>query len=348
MIGKLESGGGIHGPSFYDVISPANLLQAWEEFKRGKRSKIDVAKFGLNLEDNLFDLHQRLTNGSWKPDPYTVFSVYDPKLRKIHKATVKDRVLYQAVYRKLYPLFDPGFIFQSYSSREFKGTHRGMKSLEKSIRKITSNSTIRGYVLKCDVRKFFDSIDHTVLFRLISRKINDSNLLILIGKIIASFKLSPGKGLPLGNVTSQLFANIYMNELDQYVKRKLKIKHYARYCDDFGIVSDSLEKIVCYVKNIKQFCEAELLLHIHPKKIIIRKIHNGIDFLGYVLLPHRRTLRTRTKIRMFKKLNKLKESVDSGKIEKEFLEQSVQSYLGVISHCKNEKIVEQIERIFWD
>ncbi len=302
----------------------------------------------MNLENNLFDLHHRLVSGTWKPDPYEAFFVHDPKLRKIHKATVRDRVLYQAVYRALYQIFDSGFIHYSFSSRNRKGTHAGMMALEHYIRKVSNNYRQSGYVLKCDIRKFFDSIDQDILLGLIRKKITDTDLILLIQKIIVSFSTVPGKGLPLGNVTSQLFANIYMNELDQYVKRELKAKYYVRYCDDFAIVSDSIQYLEKCIEDMKCFCTTKLLLDLHPHKIVLRKIHQGMDFLGYVMLPHRRVLRTHTKVRLLKKLTDLKTAVEKRTAEQEFLEQSVQSYLGMLSHCKGEKIKTQIERVFWD
>jgi len=302
----------------------------------------------MNLEDNLFDLHRLLVSEKWHADPYKKFFTYDPKLRTIHKASVRDRVFYQAVYRALYQVFDPSFIFHSYSSRNFKGTHAGILSLEKYIRKVTKNHTRSAHVLKCDIKKFFDSVDHKILLNLVERKITDSKLLSLINLIIDSFETSTGKGLPLGNVTSQIFSNIYLDELDQFVKHELKAKNYIRYCDDFVIVSGSREYLECCVIKLKEFCKRELILDIHPNKIIFRKTHQGVDFLGYVMLPHRRILRTKTKNRMLRKLNNLKTSFDKGLIAKEYLEQVIQSYIGLLSHCKGENVIQQIEQIFWD
>ena len=348
MIGNVVSGGGRHDCNFYDVISTENLLCAWKEFSKGKRLKEDVALFEMNLENNLFDLHRALASGQWRPDPYEVFFVHDPKLRKIHKATVKDRVLYQAVYRSLYQIFDSGFIFHSFSSRNHKGTHRGTLAMEKYIRNVSKNYTNSGYVLKCDIRKFFDSIDHNVLFDLIKEKVTDESILLLVRQIIDSFSTTSGKGLPLGNVTSQLFANVYMNELVQYVKRVLKTRCYVRYCDDFGIVAESKEYLEDCAEKMKLFCKNKLLLDIHPRKISINKISQGVDFLGYILLPHRRVLRTHTKIRLLKKISNFETVLEGEIIKQKLLEQSVQSYLGVLSHCKGEKIATQIERLFYD
>ena len=285
---------------------------------------------------------------NWKPNPYEKFFTYDPEPRIIHKAIVRDRVLYQAVYQVLYQIFDPNFIFHSYSSRNYKGTYAGILSTEKQIRKLTRNYTNRAYILKCDVRKFFNSVDHQILLGLIQKKITDTKLYFLIKLIIYSFETLPGKGLPLGNVTSQIFSNIYLNELDQYVKQSLKVRNYIRYCDDFIIVSSSRNYLEDCVEKIKEFCKKRLLLDLHPNKIIFRTSNQGVDFLGYVILPHRRVLRTKTKNRLLRKLNDLKISFEKGLIKKEYLEQVAQSYLGLLSHCKGENITQQIERIFWD
>jgi len=239
-MGKVVSGG-IHSENFYDVISINDLFYAWKTFRKGKRSKSEVAVFELNLEENIFTLHEALVSGKWMPDEYTAFYVQDPKLRRIHKATVRDRVLHQAVYQKLYPLFDPSFIHDSYSSRDGKGTHRGVKRFEEFARRATGNYSRNAHALKCDIRKFFDSIDHEILLKLIRRKCKDECLMKLISQIISSFEIQPEKGLPLGNVTSQIFANIYMNELDQFAKHILKAKYYIRYCDDFVIIDESKE-----------------------------------------------------------------------------------------------------------
>ncbi len=320
------SGGGIHSNDFCDVISVDNLFFSWKTFRKGKRSKADVAEFELNLEDNIFRLHDSLTSGKWKPDPYTAFYVQDPKLRRIHKASVRDRVLYQAIYQKLYPLFDKTFIYDSYSSRNRKGTHKGVKRFDEFARKATRNYSKNAFTLKCDIRKFFDSIDHQVLLNLIKRKCTDQYLLELISKIIFSFETSHGKGLPLGNVTSQIFANIYMNELDQFAKHVLKAKYYIRYCDDFVIVNTSKDELISYISQLSNFLKDRLSLELHPKKISIRKISQGIDFLGYVSLPHYRVLRTRTKRRILKKVSK----------------DNITSYLGMLIHCKGLKIKNTI------
>ncbi len=325
-MGKDVSGGGRHSCNFYDVISIDNLFYAWKKFRKGKRSKIDVAQFELNLEDNIFKLHEDLISGKWKPDPYIAFYIQDPKLRRIHKASVRDRVLYQAVYQYLYKVFDSGFIHDSYSSRNMKGTHRGVKRFDEFARKATDNYSNRAFTLKCDIRKFFDSIDHNILLNLIKKKCSDGELSNLIKKIILSFENINNKGLPLGNVTSQIFANIYLNELDQFIKHILKAKYYIRYCDDFIIIDESREPLVEYISALSIFLRNQLSLELHPRKVIIRKVLQGTDFLGYVSLPHYRVLRTKTMHRMLNRITK----------------GNLQSYLGMLDHCRSWKIRNRI------
>ncbi len=182
------------------------------------------------------------------------------------------------------------------------------------------------HALKCDIKKFFDSIDQTVLIRLIQARVQDEDALLLIRQIIGSFSKSWGIGLPLGNVTSQLLANIYLNQLDQFVKHQIRAKYYLRYCDDFIILGHHPDTLKETAKQIDSFLQERLKLYLHPNKIIIRKYRQGIDFLGYVVLPNHRVLRTKTKHRLLKKVS----------------EKSLVSYLGVLSHCDGHIIREKI------
>jgi retron-type reverse transcriptase len=334
--------------NFYDVICIENIFIAWRNFSVGKKSKSEVARFELKLEENLFALYEELLSETWNPKLYTKFLVCDPKLREIHKADIRDMIVYQALYQQLYQIFDPLFIFDSYSSRKMKGTHAGVERFAEFSRKVSKNYTKGGYVLKCDIKKFFDSIDHKILLKLICRKIADEKLIAIIEKVIDSFEKSMGKGLPLGNVTSQLFSNIYLNELDQFIKHALQAKYYVRYCDDFVILSDSLGFLDFCLMEIKNFCREKLQVELHPNKVEIRKLNSGTDFLGYVALPHRKVLRIKTKNRILQKIEKLRNDFGEGKISQEKLEQVIQSYLGMLKHCKGEGIQEQINRIFLD
>jgi len=319
------------------------LFTAWQEFCRGKRSKADVQVFRFDLENNIFRLNEELKNCTWEPSSYSGFYVRDPKLRHIHKAVVKDRIFNQALFRILYQIFDPVFIYDSYSCRVGKGTHRGVLRLESFIRKASKNYTRPTFALKCDVKKFFDSISHEILLGIIKNKICDGKTFDIISLIVKSFQTVEGKGLPLGNVTSQLFANVYLNELDQFVKHVLKVKYYVRYCDDFIILENDKEKLFDHVRTIESFLGKNLDLKLHPNKISIRKISQGIDFLGYVVLPHYKVLRTKTKRRVLRKVDLLRRNIEEGIITKEFFDSLVQSYLGILKHCRGQQVSEQIK-----
>ena len=303
-----------------------NLLTSWSEFKRGKTKKSDVQEFQFSLGDNLFRLHEKLRTKTYAHGPYQSFYVRDPKLRHIHKATVEDRVVHQALFRILYHHFNPKFIFDSYSSRLEKGTHAAVYRLEKFVRKATLNYQKPVLALKCDVKKFFANIDQQILLNLIKKTINDPDVIWLIEKIIFSFAEAPNKGLPLGNFTSQLFSNIYLNELDYYVKHELRQKYYLRYCDDFLILHQEREYLVNLIKPIGEFLQTELKLTLHPDKIIIRKLRQGIDYLGYVTLPHYRVIRTKTKRRALRLVNK----------------KNIASYIGICRHANAYKVEQSI------
>src|SRR3989344_6289457 len=235
---ERESKGG-PGHNFKDIISLENLLVSYQEFLRGKRKRKDVAKFSLFLIDNILNLHRDLKNKSYIHGSYFAFKISDPKPRDIHKAKVRDRLVHHALHRILYPYFDKQFIFDSYSCRIKKGTLRAINRFRYFIRKVSQNNTKTVWILKCDIRKFFANIDHLILKNILERYIEDNGTRWLLAQVINSFntKEKVGIGLPLGNLTSQLLINIYMNEFDQFIKRKLKIKYYIRYADDFIILS---------------------------------------------------------------------------------------------------------------
>ncbi len=292
--------------NYLDITSIDNLFQAWSEFKKGKRKRADVQIFERNLEDNLFKLHDDLKNKTYKHGEYRSFFVHDPKQRHIHKAAVSDRVVHHLLYQYLYELFDKNFIFDCYSCRLNKGTHKGVDRLEKFTRIVSKNYTRPSWALKLDIKKFFASVDHQILKQLLRKKVKDENILWLLDEIIDSFP----KGIPLGNLTSQVFANIYMNESDQFLKHRLKAKYYIRYADDFIILVGDNESLQRLLVPISEFLNEKLKLELHPQKIIIRKLEWGIDFLGYIVLPHYRLPRTKTKRRICQKL-KLKIGSDN-------------------------------------
>jgi len=299
---------------YKDIISLENLLEAWCEFLRGKRNKKDVQEFERNLMENIIALHHELKNKTYKHGPYIPFKISDPKPRDIHKASVRDRLLHHAIYRILYPYFDRKFIFDSYSCRINKGTHRATNRFRDFARKVSKNHTKQCWVLKCDIRKFFASIDHEVLKNVLAKHISDEDVLCLLEKVVESFNtkncsnslLNCSVGLPLGNLTSQLLVNIYMNEFDHFMKRELRAKYYIRYADDFVILADNKVCLEEFIPKMNNFLKQKLKLNLHPNKVFIKTFSSGVDFLGWVHFPHHRVLRTTTKRRMLKKLEKLK------------------------------------------
>lgn len=268
----------IYKDLYWLIISPSALFHAWEVFKEDKKNRPDVGDFELNLEKNIFDLYRDLKNEKYRHGHYKGFWIHDPKLRRIHKATVRDRILHHAIFKVLNPIFEPTFFPNSFSCRIGKGTHKGMKKVAEMLRTVSQNNTRPCYALKCDIRKFFDSIDHNILISILERKIKDEKVMCLLREIIESFatnksNLFKRRGVPIGNLTSQIFANIYMNEFDQFIKHKLKVKYYARYTDDFIIISANRTYLKNLIIPIQEFLMTKLCLELHPNKVLIAK-HN--------------------------------------------------------------------------
>lgn len=287
--------------SYDNIISVENLLAAWREFLRGKKNKLDVQPFQYRLMDNILALHQELKDGSYRHGSYHHFRISDPKPRDIHKAAVRDRLVHHAIHRILYPFFDRTFIADSYSCRINKGTHKALNRFRTCAYQVSKNHTRTCWVLKCDIRKFFASIDQQILFNILSHYIHDEPTQALIVEIVQSFhSTAPGKGLPLGNLTSQLLVNIYMNEFDQFAKHRLKAKHYIRYADDFVILTYSRSHLEYVLPQIQAFLGSRLKLELHPNKVFISTIASGVDFLGWVHFPDHRVLRTTTKRRVLR------------------------------------------------
>lgn len=332
---------------FQQIISPENLFASWDEFRPNKRHKRDVQAFEFRLEQNIFQLHRDLTTKQYGHQTYSGFYIRDPKVRHIHKASVRDRIVHHAIFRILNPIFDKTFIPTSFSCRIGKGVHKGVLTLERMIRAESRNFTRPCFALKCDVQKFFDSVDHQILLSILYKKIKDTNTLWLLNEIIESFSADDRQGLPIGNLTSQLFANIYMNEFDQFVKSTMQLKRYIRYTDDFAVISADRLYLEKLIEPIQSFLKNKLRLGIHPKKISIRACHQGVDFLGYVALPHHRLMRPKTRVRIFRKLKARISQYRSGLINEQTLSQSLQSYLGVLSHADTYRLSQDLQNQYW-
>ena len=317
---------------YHNIVSVENLLQAWKGFLKGKKQRKDVQLFQMRLMDNIFSLHGDLLNHTYKHGGYQAFNISDPKPRNIHKASVRDRLLHHAIYRKLYPFFDRTFIADSYSCRINKGTHKAVNRFRKFAYIASKNNTKVCWILKCDIKKFFAGIDHNILLEILTQYIPDKKILWLLRKVIISFNTKSGIGLPLGNLTSQLFVNIYMNEFDRFMKHKLKVKYYIRYADDFVIFSGNKEWLEKQTRSISEFLCKELELNLHPDKIFIKTLSSGVDFLGWVNFFNHRVLRTTTKRKMIKRIR-----------ENSVLE-TLNSYLGLLKHGNSNKLKTRIRK----
>jgi retron-type reverse transcriptase len=312
---------------YNNIISIENLLVTWERFLRGKRNKKDVIIFQSKLGDNIIDLHNLLEKRMYTHSEYTAFNISDPKPRNIHKATVRDRLLHHLIYKELYMYFDDRFIYDSYSCRKDKGTHKALDRFRYFARKVSKNNTQTCYVLKGDIKKFFASIDHNTLYKILRRHIEDEEMHWLIKQVVSSFHTTKiGVGLPLGNLTSQLFVNIYMHEFDMFVKQELRVRHYIRYADDFAVLSDNRKYLEEILPKMDKFLNEKLKLRLHENKVYIKTFSSGVDFLGWIHFPYHRQIRTTTRRKIVKKLKGYPKP------------QTVSSYRGLLNHGDTYKL----------
>lgn len=312
--------------TYNDIISVENLCAAWQEFICGKRNKPDVQTFARHLEDNIMNLHHDLAAKTYRHGGYHAFRINDPKPRLIHKASVRDRLLHHAIHRILYPFFDRKFVADSFSCRIGKGTHRALDRFRSFARQASKNYTRTCWVLRCDIRKFFEHINHRILLNILATRISDYDILWLLERVIASFSSGLGRGLPLGNLTSQLLVNVYMNEFDQFVKHRLMARRYLRYADDFVLVSDCRAWLVEQIPRIRAFLAQRLRLELHPRKIELHTFASGVDFLGWVHFSGHRVLRAATARRMLHRMRMLPTP------------ESYASYRGLLQHGNTEKL----------
>lgn len=338
---------------YRNLITKTNIFRCYKEFRVGKKKKKDVIIFEASRQENLTQLYTNLQERKYKPKGYTGFYIKDPKLRLIHKAAVIDRVVHHIASSQLEKIYEPIYIEHSYSCRKDKGTHRGVITFQKMALKVSRNNTRVCWVLKLDIKKFFASVNHKILIEILSGKIKDEDFLNLLRIIVKSFysdrtiKLQDKKGIPIGNLTSQLFSNIYLNELDQFLKHQLKVKYYLRYADDFVILHTQRSYLEDIISPIRDFLQNELDLELHPQKIIFRKFNSGIDFLGYVIFPKFILPRTSTKKRLIRKIRQKVRQYKLGEITKDTLNQTIQSYYGFLTHANAHKFKKELENMIW-
>lgn len=291
-----------HKNLYQSLCSKENLELAFRKARKRKTLKPYVIEFEQNKEQNLISLRQQLLDETYYPKPLKTFIIREPKTRKIRKSYFVDRIVHHAICNILEPFFEKTFIYDSFANRKGKGTLNAVKRFDKFKLKASKNNSRKCYVLKADISHYFDEVDHNTLLNILKKKVCDKRFLGLITKVLNNH--SKGKGMPLGNMTSQFFANIYLNELDQFVKHKLKGKYYIRYVDDFVILEDNKEILESYLNKINQFVKDNLKLNLHPNKSKILLLGKGITFLGYRIFYFHKLLRKSNLKNMSRQLTK--------------------------------------------
>jgi len=333
------------------MVSFENLLLAARKAQKGKRFKENTARFNLELEKELLRLQQELIDRTYRPGSYKVFIVREPVKRMISAAPYRDRVVHHALCNIIEPFFERSFIHDSYANRKEKGTHKAVDRFQSYLRKYR-------YVLKCDIKKYFPSIDHDILYAAIEKRIADPDVLWLIQTIIENSNqqepvldhydgdnlfspLDRRKGLPIGNLTSQFFANIYMNGFDHYIKDELGCKAYLRYVDDFAVFDDNKDRL-WEIKVLMDQYLAGLRTRLHPIKTRVFTSKNGCEFLGFQLHPELRRVKQQNvdyfKLRMLR----LKRRYASGEVALEEIKRSIQGWLGHVRHANSCKLRERL------
>jgi retron-type reverse transcriptase len=295
---------------YSDICSLTNLVLAWKKAKKGKTKKDYVIEFEKNLLDNLLKLQEELKSLTYKPRPLKTFILRDPKIRKISKSDFRDRIVHHALCNIIEPIFDKAFIYDSCANRKGKGNLKAIERFYYFIRKVSRNGKIngwfndnqvKGYCLKADIKHYFQEVNHEILIKIIRRKIKDEKVIWLIKQILVNHSVKD-RGMPLGNLTSQFFANVYLNELDYFVKHKIKAKYYVRYVDDFVILHPSKSQLEFWKNQINEFLRRELKLELHPEKSRIIPLSKGIDFVGFRNFYYYKLLRKRNIKKMLSKI----------------------------------------------
>ena len=296
---------------YYKYLTYEKLMEAHIKSRKGKGNRKEIIMFNLKQEEYIMWLLEQLKNKKYKHGGYTTFYVTEPKLRKIEKSRYIDRIVHRwLVDNFLAPAFIPQFISTTYACIKNKGMHKSCLDLQKAM-KHCKNIWNNYYILKMDVSKYFDSINKKILLQIINKKIKDKNIIWLINEIIYAQKRE--KGLEIGNYTSQIFANIYLNEIDQYIKQKLKIKYYYRYMDDSVVLTKTKKQAIDILRKIKKYLKEKLELELN-KKTQIFKSKQGVNFCGYKINEYRLKIRDKGKRKLKNKVKKLKNKIKAGEL----------------------------------
>lgn len=323
---------------FDSFVDFGNLYQAWRQAAKGKRGRAAAATFELGLADELVALQTALRDGTWRPGAYRSFRIRDPKPRLVSAAPFADRVVHHALCNVIGPIFERTFIGDSYANRVGKGTHAALDRAQALARRYR-------YVLQCDVREYFPSIDHAILEAMLCAKLRDERLCRVIRLILDGgagildaeytpryfpgddlFAVNRPRGLPIGNLTSQIWANIYLNVLDQYVKRELRCPAYLRYVDDFLLFSDD-KRVLWAWKDAVRACLGKLRLTLHEVESTVYPVDAGIPFLGFRIYPTRRRLKRRNGVYFQRRLRRYYRAYAQGDMELDEMKQRVRGWV---------------------
>jgi len=321
-----------------------NLLLAWQNAKKGKTKRRYIKRFQKNLRNNLRKLQKELIDQTYQPCSLKMFILRDPKTRKISKSTFRDRVVHHALCNIIVPIFEKGFIYDSHANQIGKGTLKAIQRFDTFKRRVSRNNTRECFVLKADIRHYFEEIDHQILIEIIKKKIGDEKVIWLIEKILSVN--SKTKGMPLGNLTSQFFANLYLNELDIFVKHKLRAKCYIRYVDDFVILHESREQLEIWKNEINDFLKDKLKIELHPSKSHVLRLNSGINFLGFRIFFHHKLIRKSNLKNFERKFNNLRILFDEEIIGREKALEALEGWLAYCSHANTHKYRRYIIRNF--
>lgn len=367
-------------------IQPTDVFRAYYDCRTNKRNTLEALDYELNFERNNLELCKRINNGNYKIDPLKVFIVNKPVKREIFAACFKDRVVHHLVINKVNFLFEKEFIYDSYSCRVGKGTHFGVKRVNKFLRRATDNYQKKAWILKLDIKGYFMHINKLILLKKVKKFLNEnysqSDKKITIRLFETLIKNDPTKncvrkspkekwkglprrkslffspencGLPVGNYTNQVLANFYLNELDHFIKSKLKMKNYGRYVDDLLIVSRDKRKLKKVILKIKDFLEKKLKLELHPKKIYFQPACRGVEYLGVIIKPYRCYISSRVKNNFLRKIASINKKLTKGELtdecKKKIISQ-INSYLGMLKHYNTynlrKKFFNNLNKDFWD
>jgi RNA-directed DNA polymerase len=332
----------------------ANLYWAFRAARCGKRDRAAVAGFEFDLERNLWRLQEELSGQTYQPGPYTNFYVYEPKRRLVSAAPFRDRVVHHALCRIIEPIWESRFIHTSYACRLGKGTHRALDQAHAWVKRYR-------YVFHGDIVKYFPAIDHQVVRGLLAKHIADGQTMWLIDQILNSgvgvqaaetpLTLFPGddllaltrpRGLPIGNLSSQFWANVYLHELDMFAKQQLRCPAYLRYMDDFLLFSDNKQELNQWREAIRDFLATELRLQLHPRKSVVFPVRTGLDFCGFRLFPTHRRLRKSSVRRFVQRFRRQRAAFQQGDLTFEAMSQSVHCWIAHAGHGDTWRLRQRI------